>query len=203
MIQRKDLVNGDIIVSRKPSSDSIIQALFNSACASVGKRRYGYSGIHLESSHVRGVMRNPNSLAWEVFHWTNPKAEVAPLEGWMLDPSYAIIVRPYTTYYSSRELILRAWEAAGRRYNYGLLLDIFFGYKFELFSLGLSNEVCSTGVGSWMGLPLISPAPYHLSLEEPILPRRFIPADFINNPMYFARITSMLDVPQKLKLEPK
>lgn len=203
MLQRNDLVNGDIIVSKKPSSESCWQALFNAGCASVGKRRYGNSGVHLESSHVRGVMRNPNSLAWEIFHWTHPKAEVAPLRDWMLDPSYAIVVRPYTTHHSTRELILRAWATVGRKYNYGLLLDIFFGFKYNFFSLGLSNEVCSTGIGSWHGMSPVAPGPYHLKLENPIHPRRFIPSDFINNPQYFYRVTSLQDVPSELKPEPE
>lgn len=167
-----NLQTGDLIVSRK-AGNTLYQSLFNSCVESVGKRRYGDSGVYLESNHVRvflkGDWRN-FVLRWLpsedcVFHWTHPKSRIDQFETWMLDPNYAVICRPKFT--------VAPWDiydyvafAVNRRYNYGLLLDIFLGLSFELFSLDLDNEVCSTGAAESLSIP-----------EQ----RRYIPADFINN----------------------
>jgi len=190
---RSNLQTGDVIVSRKSSKESLAQALFNGACALVGRRRYGDTGFYLESSHVRGVVLNPITKTHKVFHWTAPEAEIGPLRDWMLDPSYAVIVRANFPLPSHMDLYRRAVQAVGMNYNYGLLLDILVGWEMEFFSLGLENEVCSTGIARWLAQDLA---------RRHGLFRRYIPADFINLPSRFLPVGER-DITQIPKLKPE
>jgi len=159
-----DLQPGDLIVSRK-GGGNLFQKTLNSLIEGVGRRRYGEGGLFLRSNHVRVCIR---SGLLQFFHWTWPKSETVWFENWMLDPSYAVVCRPKFTVPSS--LLDYAVDNVGSWYNVGLLLDIYFGLSFELFSLGLDNEVCSTGAAEM--------------LEQPNH-RRAIPADFLNLPELF------------------
>lgn len=194
MLSVNDLRSGDIIVSRKSNEESFFQTLFNSACASVGRRRYGDSGWYLESNHVRGFFYSTPFGEPYIFHWTHPKSTAEPLEDWMLDPSYAVIVRPRFVIPPDIDLWLDACFDIGKRYNYGLLLDIFLGIPIELFGLGLDNEVCSTGIASWVRVPS----------ETGVMQRRFIPADFLNLESWFEFVTPVNTTEVlELKTEPR
>lgn len=169
-IATDDLRPGDIIVSRKKGK-TFLQKTFNSLVEDVGERRYGDHGLYLRSNHVRlCIAPAEGTKPPTLFHWTWPKSETGRLHTWMLDPRYAFVCRPI--FGIPANLFKLAKQQSGRWYNVGLLADIYLGMPFDLFSLGLSNEVCSTGA-----MDLISDS-YH---------RRFIPADFLNRDEFFVR----------------
>jgi hypothetical protein len=186
-ITRSELQAGDLIVSRKKGSN-LFQKLFNSLIEDVGERKYGKTGLFLRSNHVRVCLGQGVQGGPLLFHWTWPKSELVDYEPWMILPSYAVVCRPKQTPSFLWEYVVTNLT---RWYNIGLLLDIYLGLSFEFFSLGLDNEVCSTGA-----MEMVAPPPH----------RRAIPADFLNFPSFFeivsfdTAVTELCEEPELEKI---
>lgn len=152
----KSLCTGDIILSRKKSTD-LLGKIGNWGIRAYQKNLFPQFPEIWDYNHVRlvlGRFRPVDAIYSDgivlVFEWTSPQAKISVFQPWMSNPDYATIFRNEVIHTRSiansdltEKMLTQAFSESFKLYDYLQLIGIALTKKW--IQLGEKYEVCSTG----------------------------------------------------------